>query len=242
MLLGVKSYDNKDFFEHFKDSADFFEVQAIESKDYSFLESFKLPFVVHAEHLGFGINIADKKLEKKNINAIKFAIKIADLAKAKKIIVHPGKMLNPDCLMKQSIKILDIIDDDRIIIENLPSLSNGLCDTPENTKIFLDRSGKRLILDINHAIETAVLNNLDYINYLKSFIRLKPKHYHFGGQIIHNKDYKTHLSFRESNIDHENIMKIIPKSAEMTLEVTTNIKKTEYDLAFIRDIIRNQSG
>lgn len=238
MLLGVKSYDNKKFFEHFKDSADFFEVQAIQNKDYSFLKDFSLPFVVHAEHMGFKKNIADSSIEKENIESINFAIKIADLVNSKKIILHPGKILNKFCTESQSLKILEKFDDNRIILENLPNKNNGLCDTPKNTLDFLNKSNKRLILDINHAIQTAIKNKVDYLSYLDDFIKIKPAHYHFGGQTIHTNDNNTHLSFKDSNIDHKKIIKLLPNSAEITLEVTSDIKKCEYDLNYIRNIIK----
>ncbi len=60
MKIGVKTYDNPLFLKEFVDKVDFFEVMAIEGKDYSFLKSFNKPVVVHAQHDSFGINNADK--------------------------------------------------------------------------------------------------------------------------------------------------------------------------------------
>ena len=43
-----------------------------------------------------------------------------------------------------------------------------------------------------------------------------------------------HKSFRDSEMDMEKIMKIIPDRAEITLEVTTDVENTKYDVDFVR--------
>ena len=63
MKIGVKTFNNPKFLEHFEKDVDFFEVQAIQKNNYSFLKKFSLPIVVHAEHQNFGINISDKSKE-----------------------------------------------------------------------------------------------------------------------------------------------------------------------------------
>ncbi len=90
MKIGVEIFYNAEFADYFKDKADFLEVMAIEGKDYSFLEDYPLPIVIHAMHHSFGINAADKNLFEKNLASINLAISLADCFDAKKIILHPG--------------------------------------------------------------------------------------------------------------------------------------------------------
>ena len=102
---------------------------------------------------------------------------------------------------------------------------------------FLKETKAGFCFDINHAIETAIYLNEDYIEFIKKFVELKPAHYHLGGQNIKQK--KGHISFKESDIDLKKILELIPKNAEITLEVSTDIEKTKEDLKIIRNLIKN---
>ena len=75
MKFGVKTWDSEDFLNYFFSEADFFEVQAIRGRDYSFLKKFagKIPIVIHAEHQSFGVNAADSSLNSENLESINFA-------------------------------------------------------------------------------------------------------------------------------------------------------------------------
>ena len=67
MKLGVKTYSDEKFLKYFQDKADFFEIQAIQGRDYSFLKKFSIPFVIHAAHFSQGSNPADKTMTKQNL-------------------------------------------------------------------------------------------------------------------------------------------------------------------------------
>jgi deoxyribonuclease IV len=237
MKIGVKTYDNMDFLEYFKDKCDFFEVMAIETIDYSFLKNFSKPIVIHAQHERFLINNADKLKETKNLASSDFARKLADNTKSKKIILHPGRIENNNCSEENSINFFKNIKDKRILIENCPNRKNFLLSTPLKAKEFLKQTDKGFCLDINHAIETAIYEKIDYLDVLKAFIKLRPVHYHLCGQRIETGE--THLAFEDgSDIDLDEIFKLIPKNAEITLEVSTDIKKTENDLNLIKKYIK----
>ena len=224
MKLGVKTFKEGDFLRPFKDKADFFEVMAIQDENYSFLKEFSLPIVIHAQHQKFGVNNADKTKIKKNIDSTNFAINLANEYKANKIIVHPGEITDKNCSEAQAVSFFKSIKDKRILIENLPKNPNCLCSTPEEMKMFLKETKTGFCFDINHAIETAVYLNKDYIEFIKKFIELKPAHYHLGGQNLKKKE--DHINFKESDIDLKKILELIPKDVEITLEVSTDIEKT----------------
>ena len=163
MKIGIKTFDDAFFLENLKEKADFIEIMAIEGNNYDFLKKFSLPIVIHAQHENFGINNSDKTIYQKNLNSINFAKKIADLINAKKIILHPGALLNENHSKQQSIQFMGEIKDKRILIENLPAKKN-ICSTPNQTKDFLKQTNLGFCLDINHAIETAIYLNKDYID------------------------------------------------------------------------------
>jgi len=234
MKIGVKTYCNKIFLKHFDDKADFFEVMALEGKDYSFLREFSKPIIIHAQHQLLGVNNADKTQRTKNISSLQFAISLANQNKSAKIIVHPGNIINKNCSKEESISLINSFKDKRMLIENMPCPEEYLCTTPEEMSEYLKETGKGFCFDINHAISAALILKRDPFKMIKNFLKLKPSHYHLGGQKLTTNEEGQHLSFKDSKIDLDKIMKLIPKDAEITLETTTDIEKTEYDLDFIR--------
>jgi sugar phosphate isomerase/epimerase len=232
MLLGVKTYEDRNFIEYFKDKVDFIEVMSF--ADNKYLLGAKV--VIHCKHQGFGINPADKKKEKENRNELRAGQEIANLCNSSKIIFHPGFIENNDCSKEQAIKILREIEDKRIIIENLQKKkdSNTPCSNPEETKEFMEKTGKELCFDINHAISVAFQENLDPYDFIENFLKLNPVHYHLGGQTL--PDDTTHLALTESNIDLRKVIGMLPENAEISLEVTQDIKKTEEDVKLFRKL------
>lgn len=241
MNIGAKTYGDVDFMKKVDNSADFFEIMAIEGKDYSFLKNFSKPIVIHAQHESFGVNNADKTKKIKNLSSISCAIKMADKYKSKKIVLHPGRIDEKNCSEEEAISFINSIKDDRILIENVCYPESNLCLTPESMTRVLKETGKGFCFDINHAIVAAQYLNKDPYSFLEEFSKLKPQLYHLGGQDITLKD-KTHLSFKNSNIDLNKIFKIIKRDIDITLEVTVNPSDTLYDIDFMRKFIKNNSS
>lgn len=237
MKIGVKTFNDIEILQYFKDKCDFIEVQAIQGNNYSFLKNFTIPIVIHAEHIGFGINPANKLLYEKNLKSTNFAIKTADLCNAKKIIIHPGNLVDDGCSLENSINFINKFKDNRIIIENLVKNKGSLCTTPESLKSFLKKTDKRFCFDINHAIATANILKKEQLGFLKDFIKLKPSHFHLGGQKKHSL-IDNHLIFKHSEINIKEILGILPKSAEITIETTPYIEDKKEDLIIIKDILR----
>jgi endonuclease IV len=242
MKIGVKTFDSADFLKHFEKKVDFFEIMALQKNDYSFLKDFSLPIVIHAEHQVYGTNIADSTKREFNLKSINFARKIADSVNAKIIIVHPGVLEkgNKNCSIKNAINFLKEIDDDRIILENLPKeetfpvagISVGF--TPLRMKKLLKQSGKGFCFDVNHAFWTRRKIKISY-SFIKKYLRLNPSHYHIGGQTLKLKN--QHTCFEDSDINLKEILKYYPKDAWITLETENDIKKVDKDLEIIRKTI-----
>jgi sugar phosphate isomerase/epimerase len=239
MKFGVKTFDNPLLLKHFEEKADFFEIMAIRGKDYSFLKDFFLPIVIHAEHQRFEVNPADSTKHEQNLKSITFAIELANLVNAKKIIVHPGVIEkgNKNCSLKNSINFFKEINDDRILIENLPKKEEGilkgnsLCGTFWSARRFLIKTGKGFCFDINHSL-IGIKNFKGNYKFIKKYLKLKPSHYHIGGQKINPSD--THLYFKDSELDLKKILNYFPEDAEITLETGTDEKLIEEDLKIIK--------
>lgn len=241
--IGVKTFDSEEFLNNFKDKVDFFEIMAIEKNNYDFLRKFNLPIIIHSQHRSFGVNIADKTKIERNLKSINFAGKIADMTNAKKIILHPGDLDNENCRIETAIEFVKSLDDKRIIIENIPvdTKVKRLCQTPEETKEFLKASKAGFCFDINHAIMAAESLKIDYIDFLKEFLKLKPAHYHFGGQKINSPSLswkeKEHLALKDSNFDLRETINLLPKNAEITLETTTDVDNTLDDVRRMKEML-----
>jgi endonuclease IV len=242
MKIGVKTFDDENFLKPFENKVDFFEIMAVQGNDYSFLKNFSLPMVIHAEHQGFGMNPADLTKRKQNLKSVNFARKIADLAKAKKIIVHPGEIEsgNNNCSLENSINFFNELNDERIIVENLPSKLNltRLCENPNEIKEFMERTKTGFCFDVNHSINNLRILDRDY-SFVKEYLQLNPTHYHIGGQRF--GDYTAHFCFANSDLDIKKVLNYYPNDAEITLETEVDIRKTEEDVKTIKKILNNFS-
>jgi len=234
MKIGVKSYDYSRELEYFRDKVDFFEIMAIEGRDYSGFKDFKMPFIIHSQHAVFGINNADKNLHQKNLSSFNYAKKVADMLKAKKIVVHPGDIKNETCSKKNSVDFIKSLKDKRVVIENMPR-ENSLCNIPEQLKEFVSKTECGICFDVNHAILIAQNLKKDYKDFITEFIKLKPNHFHLGGHKFIGID---HLCFADSELDLKEILSLLPKDAEITLETSKDIEKTKEDLRIIREVLK----
>ena len=234
MKIGVKIFKEKDLAKYFEDKADFLEVMAIPEVDYDFLKEYKLPIIIHCLHNSFGVNFADVN-NKNNNNAINFAIDLANKCNSKKIIIHPGFLLNKSCSLEQAIENIRKMDK-RIIIENCVRRENNLGRTPIQMKNLIEKTNKGFIFDINHAIESAQDLGKDSLYFIEGFLELNPIHFHLGGQKLGEKG--NHLDLDKGDIPIKNILKKLPKDAEITIETGVDIKGVEKDFNYLKGLIK----
>ncbi|NCN86976.1 TIM barrel protein [archaeon] len=231
MKFGVKNYFDGEFFDSFVDKCDFFEVQAIRGKDYSFLEKYDLPIVLHCEHAGFGINISNPKKEKDNLESVNFAKELADKYNVKKIIIHPGYIEDENCSKENMINFLNENCDSRFYLENMPfSFMEGLkkfCSTPEEMQEVLEKTKVNFCFDVVHAMIYSVQTKKDYVPVIQEFERLNPRHYHLCGYNF--KEGGDHIYLMESTYDLGIVFEIISPLAEITLEIPHEDKEKILD-------------
>jgi len=232
MKRGVKTFDNPLFLEHFKEKIDFFEVEAIQTNNYSFLKNFSLPIVIHAENSRWNVDLSDKSKKNFNLKAINFARKIADFSGSKKIIVHPGIKKGKLFSIESTMEFLKEINDRRILVENI---KEGVGSSPEDIKEIIKKVKVGFCFDVNHAISYARKFGLDIFEVIKNFLKLNPSHFHIGGQ----NGFKDHLSLKEFDYDWKEVLSLYPKNSEITLETITDMKEVEEDVKFINEIIKN---
>ena len=195
---------------------------------------------MNTEHkLSYYINNSDKTKYNQNIASVILGQRVADMMNSERIIVHPGEIINDNCSKENAIEFFKGLDDDRILIENMPGYGRAgykLCTTPEETKEFLEKTGKKFCFDINHAISTAISNKQDYIEVIKEFLKLNPVHFHLGGQKIIREE-KSHLCFNESEIDLKKILALLPKGAKISIETSAELGKLMMDLKYLKEVV-----
>ena len=183
------------------------------------IDSFKydLLYVIHTPHEKFGVNIGDPEKKEYNLDMINECIDWADKLNARNIILH-----SEYGSMNAAKRLLEEVDDKRILIENMPKV--GLNDekmigyTPEQIKKLIDNKFG-LCLDLNHAIKAAVSLGRPYKEFIEEFLKLKPKMFHISdGKLDNEKD--EHLNISEGDYDFEFLMSCIKeaKSKYVTLE------------------------
>ena len=169
----------------------------------------KVPYIIHITTEKYGVNIADKEKEEFNLKTIDNCIEWADKLDAKYLILHPGFGL-----IGNAMKFLEMIEDKRILIENMPKV--GLNNekmigyTPEQIKKLIDNKFG-LCLDLNHVIKAAVSLRRPYKEFIKEFLRSNPKMFHISdGKLNNEKD--EHLNIGEGDYDFGFLISCIKRS------------------------------
>jgi sugar phosphate isomerase/epimerase len=241
MKIGVKIFGLKDkkFLDEVIKEADFIETMAIRGGDYSFLKKYQKKIVIHAEHNSFGINPANPLREKENNESINFALKTADLLNAEKIICHPGFLENDKCSEQISIDFFKEIEDERIIIENLPLIDyygkyiKSLCYNPSSCENFIKKTENGICLDFTHAILSAILlGKKDQNEFVNGYLKMNPRHFHFCDMKL--AKLKDHINLGDGDLDIEHYKRLIRKDCEVTLETTDNAASVKRDILIMR--------
>ncbi len=237
MNVGLKLYyDDQPFFEKFKDHVDFFEVEAFPRFHFDFLNDYDMPFVVHAPMWAQGVNLANPEREEVNVANMRHAQEVADRLDAKYIIVHPHLQEHAGCNTDNTAKFIKALKDKRIIVENMPFLCSeymGYLYSAEKMKEFKKKHKINFCLDFAHASEAAEALHEEQISFLRRFVALKPVHYHLSDTKIKTLT-DLHLHLREGDLQLNEIKKLIPQKAFVTLEVKHHPDKAQQDLEFMR--------
>ena len=237
MKVGIKVYSNSDKLEyalHASEFVDFVEVMTVPDTDISAFKKISKPIVIHAPHMSFNCNPADKSFKGHNVRCIKDAIRAADILDADRIILHPGHIISGSCSVKNAIDVISDNFDKRILLENLPQTrgeTNSIFRSSSEIKSMLDATGCGLCLDFGHACASAAQLGVPYKPFLEQISDLKPRHFHICGGWIKNL-MDSHISLFDGDYPLDYFKKLMPRGAWVTMETPQDIEtqKKEYRL------------
>jgi deoxyribonuclease IV len=200
------------------------EITPIPGTDVDIFSPYKVPFVIHVTTERHSVNIADNNKRIYNLKIIKECIRWADELNAEYLILHPGYGR-----LENAKEFLKNINDPRFLIENMPM--KGVSDekmtgfTPEQIKdLTLDRFG--FCLDFGHAIKASVSLNVDYKDFLKDFLTLKPEMFHISDGLL-KEEKDEHMDIGAGEYDFDYLMDCVKKNERKQVTLETPKKNTE---------------
>ena len=137
-----------------------------------------IPIILHSPNAVDGINYSGSDIEG-NLEFINKLFNLCDDLNAKGIIIHPGVGTKDNFI--NFLKRIPLKKQEKIIIENMPGKS--LIKEPlgfmfEDIKDFLALGDFKFCLDFTHAIKAAARQDINYKEYIKKFLELKPFMFH----------------------------------------------------------------
>lgn len=216
-----------------EDVFQYIELTPIPNTDITPFLSHELPYIIHITTERHGLNIADFKKQEFNLKIIDDCIQWADKLNARYMVLHPGYGS-----IDNSIEFLELIDDDRIVIENMPKI--GLKDeymvgySPHEMELLMG-SKYSFCLDLGHAIKAAKSQEKDYMSYIMSFLKLKPKMFHICDGML-DKEKDEHLNIGAGEFDFNFLLRsVLDNSGEyITMETPrNNLSSLDEDLVNI---------
>jgi sugar phosphate isomerase/epimerase len=194
-----------------------------------------IPYIIHAPHFRNGMNLAKKEYFDINMKLAEETKKFADELNANIIIYHPG--IAGD--LEETVRQLNIINDNRIIIENKPYytvLNDGnICNghSHEEIKYILDNTNTGFCLDIGHCFCSANAKKIEPMEYLRQFLTLNPKLFHLTDN-DYNSPIDKHYHFGQGNFNVKKIFSVLPSDVSITIETNKDFKDNLSD--FEKDI------
>ncbi len=200
---------------------------------------------IHAAHSSFGFDLGNKNSELQNRQMFEYAQIAADIFASPSIVVHAGCGHGIECI-KETMRQIKLLNDERIVIENLPYFdkSDGyLCgNTAEEIKYIKENTGCGFCFDFAHAICAANSLNLDIEKHLKSFLALNPTVYHLCDGNL-NGPTDEHLHYGEGNYPLKHFLNdytddnayITMETGDLSLHNDLSVKDYKYLKTLLND-------
>jgi endonuclease IV len=212
-----------------------------EQKMVDMWKELEIPYVVHAPHFMAGLNLAKREQKETNFKLIDETRRFADELSAENIIVHPGVAGN----IEETAMQIKEINEPRIIVENKPyyALVDGLiCNgaTAEDIGFVMKEAEIGFCLDIGHAFCAARGLKKEPMEFLKSFLSLKPEMFHLTDG-DYESIYDRHDHIGKGNYDKKKIVNLIPQGKRVAVETAKDSKDSladfEEDIAYLKRAI-----
>lgn len=188
MKVGFKFFpDRFELIPQYQKYADFIEIMITPDLDITMIPQCEIPLTVHAPHGGFGFNPGDKNLRKHNQDLLKKAITVAREIKSPWVVTHVGFPVDNQSeetalnFFKENYHPLIVFENCAIVGENHSLNRLYSYNTPEGMEILLDYFQGRMLLDFEHAIQTANLHKKDPKAMIDQFFILQPDCFHISG-------------------------------------------------------------
>ena len=248
MKLGLKLWsDNTDAYlrEAMKLYArkvfDYLEIYFVPSSEATAAEwkATGIPCIVHAPHSRHGVNLAAADHEPYNRETFAAVRKFADALSSPYIIAHGGALGSVAEIVRQ----LKLIGDPRILIENKPYLPIDRSNiklagsTPEEIAEIIAGANCEFCLDVGHMVASANAHAVDWRDYFKAFLSLKPKMYHLS-DLQADSDIDQHLHFGDGSLPIREIVSRLPSDAFVSIETKRdsddNLNDFQGDVEWLR--------
>lgn len=224
----------------------YIELYAVPDSFDSFISVWKntpVPFVIHAAHYGGGMNLAVPGNWPNNRVLAEEAFRYADVLAADKVIFHTGV----NGTKEETARQIALLGDVRIIIENKPykgSKGDIICvgSTSDEIEFIMKETDSLFCLDFGHAVSAANSFGTDSVEFVKSFLRLKPAMYHICDGDF-NSEYDTHDSFGKGSYPIKEFLSMLPEAAMITDECSRkkydSLSEAEINLSVLINTAEN---
>ena len=180
-----------------------------------------LPVVIHAPHQGQGMNSCNPDAYQNNRRLLNSAQRFADLLNSEIIILHVGYG-NKEHGVEETIRQFNLIADERIAVENLPSycpidkfIYQGI--TPQEIALIKQETGCKFCYDFCHGICASNSLKRDKIEDIKAYAALNPDMYHLCDSDWSGTD-DMHGHYGEGNYDLAMLLQHTAPNAIITME------------------------
>jgi len=181
------------------------------SDDIIKIKNIGIPYTIHFAHTDYNIDFGDINRNNSNIryinkiNSYLFKYKLSPIC----YIIHPeSRDINLSIKNIKKLKIKPIAIENMSVMSELGGTLLGY--DPDTLKPYFDQiSDLELCFDIVHAIKASITKNIDYIKFIKNFLKFKkPILFHITGT---NMDIgeDNHLPLNESQYDLSKIKNVL---------------------------------
>jgi len=198
-----------------------------------------VPCVIHAPHSSHGFNLADPAKRQFNKRQFLETREYADSLRSERIIIHPGIMGET----KETIRQILGLHEKRLFIENKPfmTLHETQCvgSSPAEIGQIIKETGVGFCLDVVHAVKAGYSRGIDYLSYIKQFLKLKPKIVHLCDSTVKG-GFDQHLGLGAGELDMRLILSLCLRSSSgiyFTLEVPERSYRTLSDFRINRELL-----
>lgn len=180
-------------------------------------KQFSMPVIIHAPHSFASMNLSLPEERENNKKKLEETFQFADVLKSETIIFHSGV----NGRIEETINQLYPFVDSRCVIENKPmkGLNGEKClgSTLEEIKYISNELKIEFCLDFGHAICAANSLKREPFEFIKEFLKLKPRMYHLTDG-DYDSECDSHLHYGKGTFPIKELLKLVSDDKKVTDE------------------------